>query len=64
VKRLALLWLLCAAIGFVVAAGVAMTLALTLDRSSGSTPPARTAQSPPARLEGAQLDQGRRLLGD
>jgi hypothetical protein len=69
-KRLALLWLACAAVGFVVAACAAVAMALAFDsptpwRSSAlagaATPQGATrnaAEAPRA------IDTGRRLLGE
>jgi len=45
VKRLATLWLICAAVGFAVAAGLAVVMALTVD---GPGPLGRTVHMPQA----------------
>ena len=66
-KRLALFWLLCAAIGFAIAAAVAVVLALAVDHS-----PSNRSPPPPSHPAGQQTAgpaampgyRGRRLLGD
>jgi hypothetical protein len=69
-KRLALLWLACAAVGFTVAVTAAVLIALVFDR-----PPAwqATAEASPAAAQRAPhnaappsrtIDTGRRLLGE
>ena len=69
-KRLALLWLTCAAVGFAVAACTAVVIALAFDRpatwraSAMVTAPAPQAAPRNAAVPPHTIDTGRRLLGE
>jgi hypothetical protein len=68
-KRLALLWLACAAVGFAVAAGAAVVIALAFDRAPAprSQPLAPTASQDAASDSAGQRtpgDNGQRLLAN
>jgi ABC-type nitrate/sulfonate/bicarbonate transport system permease component len=66
VKRLALFWLLCAAIGFAIAAAVAIMLALAVDHgpTGRSAPPPSHQAGQTAGPAAMPSYRGRRLLGD
>ena len=69
-KRLALLWLACAAVGFAVAASAAVVIALAFDRPAPAWRASAmvTAPAPQAAPRSADpphtIDTGRRLLGE
>jgi hypothetical protein len=68
-KRLALLWLTCAAVGFAVAACTAVVIALAFDRISTRHASAMAVAAPRSTPHNAAdppraIDTGRRLLGE
>ena len=69
-KRLALLWLTCAAVGFAVAASAAAVIALAFDRAPAARSQALAAPAPHQNTGSDRTDKaapgysGQRLLGN
>jgi hypothetical protein len=61
-KRLALLWLACAAVGFAVAASAAVVIALAFDRAPA--PRSQPLATPTTRQDTASDSTGSRTPGD
>jgi hypothetical protein len=68
-KRLALLWLACAAVGFTIAVTAAVLIALVFDRPPAWHATAMASPAPPGAphntaVPARTIDTGRRLLGE